>query len=328
MERQESLQQVWDSIKTLKVRGAPAIGIATAYGILVGLRDLLSKSRALLLEEMIQRAAYLESSRPTAVNLSWAARRMVRASQRAIEGSNQDWYTALVEEAIGIHEEDRRRCQKIGEHGRSLIHEGCGVLTHCNAGLLAASAIGTATAPMYLAHSEGVRFRVFVDETRPLLQGARLTSWELLSAGIDVTLITDNMAAAIMAEKRVDLVIVGADRVAGNGDVANKIGTLGVAILAKYFQIPFYVACPGSTVDLSFSDGEGIVIEERNGSEVTSFGACPTAPKGVKTRNPAFDVTPHSLITGIITDEALITPPFDSKLRKYYRHAGANPPPS
>ena len=325
MERQDSIQQVWDSIRTLRVRGAPAIGVATAYGMLIGLSALLSQPRAGLMEELKRRAAYLESSRPTAINLSWAARKMVRTGERATGGSNQEWYKALLDEAVGIHDEERRLSRRIGEHGRSLIREGCGVLTHCNAGLLAASGFGTATAPLYLAHGEGVHFHVFVDETRPLLQGARLTSWELLTAGIDVTLITDNMAAAIMAEGKVDLVIVGADRVAGNGDTANKIGTLGVAILAKHYRIPFYVACPGSTIDLSLADGAGIPIEERDGSEVTSFGARPTAPHGVKTRNPAFDVTPHELIAGIITDAALVFPPFEEKLRGFYGPADARP---
>jgi methylthioribose-1-phosphate isomerase len=318
VEKQGSLKQVWDSIRTLKVRGAPAIGVATAYGMLVGLDELLFKPRAALVEELKRRAAYLESSRPTAVNLSWAARRMVRVGECAAAGKAREWYETLVKEAVRIHEEDRELSRKIGMHGRPLIREGCGVLTHCNAGVLAASALGTATAPLYVAHSEGVHFHVFADETRPLLQGARLTAWELQSAGIDVTLITDSMAAAVMAEGRVDLVIVGADRVAANGDVANKIGTLGVAIVARHYGIPFYVACPGSTIDLSLSDGSGIPIEERNGAEVTSFGTRPTAPRGVNTRNPAFDVTPNGLISGIITDAALILPPFTEKMRRYF----------
>jgi methylthioribose-1-phosphate isomerase len=318
MERQETIQQVWDSIKILRVRGAPAIGVATAYGMLVGLRDYLSQSREALFTELKRRAAYLESSRPTASNLSWAAQRMVQAGQRVHAHSNQEWYEALVEEAVRIHEEDRVLSRKIGENGRSLIREGCGVLTHCNAGRLISSDFGTATAPMYLAHREGVHFRVYSDETRPLLQGARLTSFELFTAGIDVTLITDNMAASIMSEGLIDLVIVGADRVVRNGDAANKIGTFGVAILAKYFGIPFYVACPRSTIDLSLADGTCIPIEERDPSEVRSFGDTVTALSEIKTRNPAFDVTPHTLIAGIITDRGLIVPPFAPELVRLF----------
>ena len=318
MERQDTLQQVWDSIKILKVRGAPAIGVATAYGMLVGLPELLAETRDGLLKELKRRAAYLESSRPTASNLSWAAQRMVRAGQSSNSHTNQEWYEALVEEAIRIHEEDRMLSLRIGQHGRSLIREGCGVLTHCNAGRLISSDYGTATAPMYLAHKDGVHFRVYADETRPLLQGARLTSFELFTAGIDVTLITDNMAAAIMSEGLIDLVIVGADRVVANGDAANKIGTLGVAILAKHYGIPFYVACPRSTIDLSLADGTCIPIEERDGSEVRSFGETITALEGVKTRNPAFDVTPCALIAGLITDAAMISPPFEPELRRLF----------
>ncbi len=318
MEEQETIEQVWDSIRTLKVRGAPAIGLAAAYGMLVGMDGLLLRPSVERMEALRSRAAYLESSRPTAVNLSWAARRMVRAGERVSLEPGRPWYEALVREAVAIQEEDRKLSRRIGMNGRPLITEGCGVLTHCNAGVLAASALGTATAPMYLAHADGVHFTVYVDETRPLLQGARLTSFELQSAGIDVTLITDNMAAAIMSEGRINLVIVGADRVARNGDTANKIGTLGVAVLARHFGIPFYVACPASTIDLSLPNGAGIPIEERDGAEVTSFAGTRTAPQGMRARNPAFDVTPHSFISGIITDAALVLPPFEEKLHAYY----------
>ncbi len=209
--------------------------------------------------------------------------------------------------------------KKMGENGAPLIKEGMGVLTHCNAGSLATSELGTATAPMYTAHNAGVKFRVYSDETRPLLQGARLTSWELQKSGIDVTLICDNMAAHIMSQGLIDMVIVGTDRVAANGDVANKIGTMGVAILAKHFGIPFYVACPSSTVDLNTPTGADIVIEEREADEVCNFGARRTAPEGMKVRNPAFDVTPNELVTGIITELGILRAPYGESLAKAYK---------
>jgi methylthioribose-1-phosphate isomerase len=222
-----------------------------------------------------------------------------------------------------IHHEDQALCRGIGTAGLPLIKEGAGVLTHCNAGALATSGIGTATAPMYLAHEAGVRFCVFADETRPLLQGARLTSWELKQSGIDVTLITDSMAATIMASGAIDVVITGTDRVAANGDVANKIGTLGVAILAKHFGIPFYVATPSSTIDLDCVTGDDIPIEERADDEVTSFGGVRTAPLGVAVRNPAFDVTPHALVNGLITERGIVAAPYRDNLAKMFGR-GAN----
>jgi methylthioribose-1-phosphate isomerase len=315
-ERQESIAQVRDSIRLLKVRGAPAIGIAAAYGLLLGLKGERSKSKIEFLSALDEKAAFLASSRPTAVNLSWALERMRRfARARAEEaGDSRRLYELLAAEAARIHDEDRAICRGIGERGLELIAEGAGLLTHCNAGALAASELGTATAPMYLAHSRGVKFRVYADETRPLLQGARLTAWELGRAGIDVTLICDDMAAYVMSRKLVDLCIVGCDRVAANGDTANKIGTMGVAILAKHFGIPFYVACPSSTIDFSTAEGGGIVIEERESEEVTSFGARRTAPEGVAVRNPAFDVTPHELISGFVTERGIIRPDFRAEL--------------
>jgi methylthioribose-1-phosphate isomerase len=320
IERQASVEQVWESIRALKVRGAPAIGVAGAYGLCVAMQasrtDGVESFRALVAE----RAAYLASARPTAVNLQWSLRRLQARLTRlevASEDASEDarmggaLYGALVDEARRIHAEDRALCEGIGRHGVALIRPGCGVLTHCNAGALATTGIGTATAPMYLAHRRGTRFRVYADETRPLLQGARLTAFELQRAGIDVTLLTDNMAAATMQRGLVDVAIVGTDRVAANGDFANKIGTLGVAILAKHFGIPLYVACPSSSLDLATRGGEGIVIEERAGDEVTSFGARRTAPEGVAVRNPAFDVTPHALVAGFITERGLVGPPFE-----------------
>ena len=314
MEKQENAQQVWDSILALKVRGAPAIGVAAAYGLCVAMKDHQDKSVADFLTEMQVQANFLDSSRPTAVNLGWAMRRMLAAMKSINTTSTPELYQALVDEAVTIHEEDKKLCYGMGINGAPLIKQGMGILTHCNAGALATSELGTATAPMYVAQSKGIDFRVYVDETRPLLQGARLTSWELQKSGIDVTLITDNMAAHLMSQGLIDLVITGTDRVAANGDVANKIGTLGVAILAKHFGIPFYVACPSSTVDMNSATGKDIPIEERDADEVTEFGARRVAPEGIKVRNPAFDVTPNELVTGLITEKRIITAPYKEGL--------------
>jgi len=320
-ERQESVEQVWESIRLLKVRGAPAIGIAGAYGLLVGLRPWIGLDPAAFLSRADSIAGYLESSRPTAVNLSWALGRMLAfARAHAAEAlDSTTLYALLTGEAQRVHAEDRAICRGIGESGEALIIDGCGLLTHCNAGALAASELGTATAPMYIAFSRGRRFRVYADETRPLLQGARLTSWELQNAGLDVTLICDDMAAYVMSKGLIDLCIVGCDRVAANGDAANKIGTLGVAILAKHFSIPFYVACPSSTFDLGAPTGGDIEIEERGAEEVTSFGGRRSAPEGVKVRNPAFDVTPHELVSGFITEKGIVRPDYRKSLAEAFR---------
>ena len=321
-EKQESIDQVWDSIKKLKVRGAPAIGIAGAYGVLYGVKDKRNLPVAEFLQQLKSSADYLDSSRPTAVNLSWALKRMVSlANKIAIDkpdSSSKDIYIALETEAVAIHEEDKKICRNIGRYGKELIKDGMGVLTHCNAGSLATSELGTATAPMYLAFEDGVKFKVYADETRPLLQGARLTSWELQQSGLDVTLLTDNMAAFIMSKGLIDLVIVGTDRVAANGDTANKIGTMGVAILADHFNIPLYIACPSSTIDFETESGDDIVIEERDPEEVTNFGERRTGPIGIKVRNPAFDVTPYNLIAGFITDKGIIKPPFRKNLQEMF----------
>jgi len=317
-ETQENVEQVWQSIKVLKVRGAPAIGIAGAYGLVVAMRDKLKLSPEEFQEEAVKQAKYLNSSRPTAVNLSWALARMLKKIQ-SMKGQDADVvFNAMEQEAINIHNEDIAICMGIGENGHTLIKDGMGVLTHCNAGSLATSQLGTATAPMYFAQAKGTDFKVFADETRPLLQGARLTSWELQQAGVDITLICDNMAAYMMSKGHIDLVIVGTDRVAANGDVANKIGTMGVAILAKHFGIPFYVACPSSTVDLNTPKGDDIVIEERDPEEVTNFGARRTGPIDIQVKNPAFDVTPNELVTGIITEKGVITAPYDVNLKKEF----------
>ena len=318
-EKQETVEQVWDSIKRLKVRGAPAIGIAGAYGLVMAVKNQTHLAASDFLAELERQANYLDSARPTAVNLRWALRRIVNKAQELSHLPVPELHAALEQEAVQIHDEDRQLCRSIGEHGVSLIKDGMGVLTHCNAGALATSELGTALAPLYLAHERGTRFKVYADETRPLLQGARLTSWELQQSGIDVTLICDNMAAHMMSQGLVDLVIVGTDRVAANGDVANKIGTLGVAILAQYFQIPFYVACPYSTIDFATAEGKAIVIEERSEDEVTHFGLRRTAPENMTVRNPAFDVTPHTLVTGLITERGIIRPPYAENLQLSYR---------
>ncbi len=317
-EEQKSIEQVWSSIKQLKVRGAPAIGVAGAYGLLYGVMDKQKLETEDFLAELKKSVEYLNSSRPTAVNLSWALNRMYRKAESLKSLAAAELYAQLVEEAKAIHEEDKALSTGMGESGKRLIKEGMGVLTHCNAGALAASILGTATAPMYLAHEAGVKFRVYADETRPLLQGARLTAWELQQAGLDVTLICDNMAAYMMSKGLIDLVITGTDRVAANGDTANKIGTMGVAILAKHFNIPLYIACPSSTFDMNTAEGDDIEIEERGEEEVIFFGERRTGPEGIKVRNPAFDVTPHELITGFITENGIVKPPFKENLAKKF----------
>jgi len=315
-ETQKTVEQVWDSIKKLKLRGAPAIGIAGAYGLMLGLKNKIELSQDQFYSEALKLAEYLDSSRPTAVNLKWALNRLTNLIKNNLNLSTSELFHLIEKEAIKIHNEDKELCRNIGEHGVSLITEGVGVLTHCNAGALAVSELGTALSPLYLAHEKGIKFKVYADETRPLLQGSRLTAWELDQAGIDTTVITDNMAAHLMSEGKINLVIVGTDRVAANGDVANKIGTLGVAILAKHFNIPFYVACPASTIDLNTAKGSDIVIEERSSEEICHFGARRTAPEGIQTRNPAFDVTPHELVTGLITNKGLFTYPYADKLKE------------
>ena len=305
----DTREAVWEAIKQLRVRGAPAIGVCAAYGVLVGLAERAPYPSAdAVAAEVAHIADYLASSRPTAVNLFWALDRMRRTA-----AGHADPETALQRleaEAVEIYEEDKRRCRAIGEHGAPLIGEGDGVLTHCNAGSLATSAYGTALAAMFRARELGRRFSVYADETRPLLQGARLTAWELMQADIDVTVICDNMAAQVMREGRIQLVIVGADRIAANGDAANKIGTYGVAQLARAHDIPFYVAAPLLTFDASLATGALIPIEERASEEITHGFGRQTAPDGVKVYNPAFDVTPAELIAGIITERGILRPPY------------------
>ena len=314
--RIDSIDAAFHAIRDMAVRGAPAIGIAAAYALAEASAHQAAGNTAEFQRWLDEAAARLNSARPTAVNLAWAVERVAQSVKRASGelATATDFVKAMRREAEAIHAEDRAICRGIAEAGVSLITPHCGVLTHCNAGALAVSELGTATAPMYLAHQRGVGFRVYADETRPVLQGARLTAWELGAAGIDVTLICDNMAAQLMSEGKVDLVIVGTDRVTANGDVVNKIGTLGVAILAKHFHIPFYVACPSSTYDAATARGADVIIEERDAIEVTEIRGVRIAPIGVKVRNPAFDVTPAALVTGIITERGLVTAPLAENL--------------
>ena len=303
-----TVEEVWEAIKVLRVRGAPAIGVAAAMGVVVAVQDA-SDDEADVLGRVARAADYLATSRPTAVNLFWALDRMKRVAAAHRGRGGRAVKQALLEEAKAVRDEDARMCRRIGDAGQHLITEGCGVLTHCNAGGLATAEYGTALAPLYRAHEQGRRFRVYADETRPLLQGARLTVWELMQAGIDVTLICDNMAAVVMRDRKVDLVIVGADRIAANGDTANKIGTYAVAVLARHHGIPFYVAAPSSTFDLALGSGDGIPIEERGAEEITCGFGRRTAPEGCQVYSPAFDVTPAELIAGIITERGLIAKP-------------------
>lgn len=314
MERTATAEAVFDAIRRLKVRGAPAIGVAAGYGLCVALKPFRDRPVADFRDEIGRQAAYLDSAQPTAVNLGWALRRMMARAVRSETAGTAELYAALVAEAEAIHAEDQQLCLGIGGAGLDLIRPGAGVLTHCNAGALATSGIGTATAPMYLAHERGTPFRVYADETRPLLQGARLTSWELSRAGIDVTLIADTMTASMMAGGLIDLVITGTDRVAANGDVANKIGTYLKALAATDTGVPFYVTLPYSTIDWTLADGAKIPIEERDKSEVLKMsGRLPSgevatvaiAAKGSSAVNPAFDVTPARLVTGLVTERGI-----------------------
>ncbi len=300
---------IYEAIKSLAVRGAPAIGIAAAFGLCVVARQLESLSADDFLKTLQDKADYLNSSRPTAVNLSWALQRMVACSKGSFRNgvSVSEIIEALEKEAFAIFDEDVAMCRSIGEHTLKLLKPNMGILTHCNAGWLATSRYGTALSPIYLGKERGYNFKVFADETRPLLQGARLTSFELMQAGVDVTLICDNMASYVMKQGLVQAVLVGADRITRSGDVANKIGTSGVAVLAKHYGIPFYVLAPSSTLDLNTESGSDIHIEQRDSSEITDgFYSQRMAPDNVKTLNPAFDVTDNNLITAIITENGIL----------------------
>ena len=298
---------VHEAIRSLRVRGAPAIGITAAMGVLVGLKNIPSGTS--IKKHYEDTDNYLRTSRPTAVNLFWALDRMKRKFIEIADLPDQRTILSiLLEEALLIEKEDRAMCQSIGKIGANLVQDGFGILTHCNTGGLATAAYGTALSVIFTAYEQGKSIHVFCDETRPLMQGARLTSWELLQAGIPATLICDSMAAQVMKEGKINMVIVGADRIAANGDSANKIGTYGLSVLAHAHKIPFYVAAPSSTFDLSIEDGSGIPIEQRNPKEITAPFGKQVAPTGVSVYNPAFDVSPAHLITGIITEKSLISP--------------------
>lgn len=314
----KELEDVWDAIATLKVRGAPAIGMTAAYGLALAAQQY-DGSLAEFQKQLQNARNYLASARPTAVNLVWALDRLVKSAAEAT--SVNEAKTALIHEAIRIQVEDEDTCRSIGEYALSLFQEGDRVLTICNAGSIATARYGTALAPFYLAKEKGIRLHVYASETRPVLQGARLTTWELMQAGIDVTLITDNMAAQTIKTKRITSIIVGADRIAANGDTANKIGTFGLALLAKSFGIPFYVAAPLSTIDLATKTGNDIPIEERNPEEVTHLAGTRIAPEGVNVYNPAFDVTPNEFITAIITEKGIIRGNYEATLPALFASA-------
>lgn len=310
------VETVWEAIKMLRVRGAPAIGIAAAYGVCVGIQPVLADDEPRFFARLEEVTRYLAESRPTAVNLFWALNRMKARAEREKGRGTAEIAEALLREARAIHEEDRAMCRAIGAAGAELLEDGDGVLTHCNAGGLATADYGTALAVIFAAVESGKHIHVFADETRPLLQGARLTTWELHRRGIPVTLICDSMAAQVMREGRVRAVVTGADRIAANGDAANKIGTYGVALHAKAHGIPFYVAAPSSTFDLSIPDGDAIPIEERDAREITHGFGRQTAPDGIAVYNPAFDVTPAELIRALICEKGLIRPVTPQRIRE------------
>lgn len=317
-------KEIWDAIYLLQVRGAPAIGVTAGFGLYLLMKHSKAASYQEFMTELKEKSDYLNSSRPTAVNLSWALKRMEsHVVEFTEDGKRFDLPQTIDEmkaESERIKAEDIDVCRRIGENGLTLIKDGYGLLTHCNAGQLATCKYGTATAPMYLAHEKGMNIKVYCDETRPLLQGARLTAFELHSAGIDTTLLCDNMSASLMKTGAINAIFVGCDRVAANGDAANKIGTSVVATVAKRYGIPFYVCAPTSTIDISTPTGDDINIEQRKPEEVTEMWYKePMAPEGVKVYNPAFDVTDNELITGIVTEYGVLKAPYDEAIRKLFK---------
>ncbi len=315
MLRLHTQDEIRNAIRSLQVRGAPAIGVAAAFGLYLSAKQSRARTFAAFAAELNAAKEYLESARPTAVNLPWALSRMENAAHRHRALPVTGIKEKLHEECMAIYHEDVAMCRRIGEYGLTLLRDGDGILTHCNAGQLATSKYGTALAPVHLGRERGMRFHVYADETRPLLQGARLTAFELAANGVDVTVICDSMASQVMKNGWVQAVLVGCDRVAGNGDVCNKIGTSAVAILAKHYGIPFYVLGPTSTIDLSVETGDAIPIEQRPAEEITTLWyQKPMVPEGVKAYNPAFDVTPHGLVTAIVTDRGIVRPPYRDTL--------------
>lgn len=318
--RLHAQKEIWDAIYLLQVRGAPAIGVAAGYGAYLAAKAIDTEDYAVFEQEFTKAADYLNSSRPTAVNLSWALRRMKDVVIAGRGGAVAEAKQALLAEAKAIQQEDIDTCKRIGELGLSLVKPGDGILTHCNAGQLATSRYGTATAPMYLGHQQGYHFRIYCDETRPLLQGARLTSYELSSAGLDVTVLCDSMAASLMKQGKIQAVFTGCDRVAANGDSANKIGTMPLAIAAKHFGVPFYICAPSSTIDMDSKTGKDIKIEQRPAEEVTEMWYKERmAPKGIKVFNPAFDVTDAELITAIVTEKGILRAPYTESIKAIFK---------
>ena len=318
--RLQTAEEMYDAIRTLKVRGAPAIGICAGYCMYVLAKSIRTEDQQVLFKKLSEYGKYLSSARPTAVNLDWAIRQMLRTALENAGQTRGQMLDALYEKAAAIHEDDIAKCRAISEYGLTLVKDGDGILTHCNAGPLATSRYGTALGPILLGTERGMKFRVFSDETRPLLQGARLTSYELQRAGVDVTLICDNMASIVMKNGWVQACFVGCDRIAANGDTANKIGTSGVAILAAHYGIPVYVLGPTSTIDMDCPDGEHIPIELRDPEEIkTMWYEKPMALPEVKCYNPAFDVTDHTLISGIVTEKGVCRPPYTRSLAALFK---------
>ena len=314
-----TVEEVFYAIQDMELRGAPLIGIAAGYGMYLGIKELHDVPHEEFIAVMQKNGEYLARSRPTAVNLYLAIDRMIAKADSLRDQTTAQKKQSLEQEALKIHEEDKAINKAIGENLLTFLKDGMTILTHCNAGILATGYYGTATSPIYLAKERGWNLKVYADETRPYLQGARLTSYELHESGIDVTLICDNMAGVVMSQGKIDAVITGTDRVAANGDVANKIGTMSVAILAKHFGIPVYIAAPSPTIDMHCPTGKDIPIEERDRREVTHWYGHQIAPEDVKVYNPAFDVTPHDLITAIVTDKGIVSPPNRENMQKLFR---------
>lgn len=315
----DNIRTLWQAIRKLQVRGAPAIGIAACLGVVLGIKNSRAKNFPVFLKELAGVINYLASARPTAVNLFWGLERMRDAALNNSKMPVEKIRELLLKKALEVIRDDKAICRRMADHGAALINHGDTILTHCNAGALATADYGTALGVLYRAKELKKRIKVYADETRPLLQGARLTVWELMQNGIDVTLICDNMAATLMAQGKIDKIFVGADRIASNGDAANKIGTYNLAVLAAYHKVPFYVVAPVSTFDFNIKSGKGIPIEERSHKEVVEFNHKMVAPKGVKVYNPAFDVTPNTLVTAIVTEKGIFRKPFGKNLKKLYR---------
>ena len=312
----KNIKKLWRAIKTLTVRGAPAIGIAGALGVVLAVKNSKAGTSKELIKEVKRAAKYLASSRPTAINLFWALARMESVAEKNYLKAPEDIKKVLLKEALSMIKEDKASCRAMAKFGSSLVKNGDNILTHCNAGGLATADYGTALGVLFESKSQGKKIKVYVDETRPLLQGARLTTWELMKEGIDTTLICDNMAASLMAKGRIKKIFVGADRIARNGDAANKIGTYNLAVLAGHHGIPFYVVAPISTFDFKIKNGKNIPIEERSADEVRSILGCRIAPDKVKVYNPAFDVTPAAYITAIITEKGIFKKPYMKSLKR------------